>query len=366
MVVEKSRRPPTGDSGIIGRYFGTDFLKRGDHFPMSFPITRRGLLAGAALTAWGLLDAAVRAEDVRHWWRQRTPPPSPVAVVRTNDRAYGIQQAVALLGDNVVAGKDVLLIPDLESKTPYPFTTHLDTLLHLSRTLWGLRADSVVIGAQSSRLPTQEVLAALKLPERLEEIEARLVNLEEVGFNDWRQVTTTGGQWRQGFHLPRVVLDSPCVVTTCQLRTEEKIDLAMSLWLGTNLLPKHDVLDRFELQQSAHPGRLIAELNQGYRPSLIVVDGVEAVVEPTLPRVDRSARLILAGTDRVAIDVVGAAALKLLGADLGKNIFDLEQIAWALILRVGINRPSQIALTAAADPDSRRFADQLSEQLVHA
>jgi len=332
---------------------------------MTRPLTRRELLAGTALTAWGLLAPAVRAEEVRHWWRRRTPPSSPVAVVRTDDRAHGIQQAVALLGDNAVAGKDVLLIPDLESKTPYPFTTHLDTLLYLSRTLWGLRAESVTIGAQSSSQPTREVLAALKLPEHLEEIEARLVNLEEAAFNDWRKVATTGGQWRQGFHLPRQVLDSPCVVTACQLRTEQRIDLAMSLWLGTNLLPKRDVLDRFELQQSAHPGRLIAELNQGYYPSLIVVDGVEAVVEPTLPRVDRSARFILAGTDRVAVDAVGAAALKLLGADLGKNIFDLEQIAWGLILRVGINRPSQIKLVAAADPDSRRFADQLNEQLAH-
>jgi len=331
---------------------------------MTVPITRRGVLAGAALAAWGVLGSAVRAQEVRHWWRQTAPPPTPVAVVRTGDRASGIQQAVALLGDHVVAGKDVLLIPDLESRTAYPFTTHLETLLHLSRTLWGARAESVTIGAQSSREPTKEVLAALKLPQHLEEIEARLVNLEEAAYNDWRPVATTGGQWRQGFHLPRQVLDSPCVVTTCQLRAEQTIDLAMSLWLVTNLLPKREVLDRVELQQSPHPGRLIAELNQGYHPSLIVVDGVEAVVEPTLPRVNRSAGLILAGTDRVAVDAVGAAALTLLGADLGGRIFDLEQIAWGLILRVGINRPSQIKLVAAADSDSRRFAGQLSEQLA--
>jgi len=328
-------------------------------------MTRRELLQGAALAAWSLMTSSAHAEEARHWWRQRAPPPSLVAVVRSDDRAHGIQQAVDLLGQNPVAGKDVLLIPDLESKTPYPFTTHLDTLAALSRTLWGLRADSVTIGAQSSRQPTRDVLAALRLPERLEQIEARLVNLEELAFTEWKQVSTSGGQWRQGFHLAKPVLESPCVVTTCQLRTEERVDLAMSLWLGTNLLPKRDVLDRSELQQSLHPGRLIAELNQGYHPSLIVVDGVEAVLEPTLPRLQRSARLILAGTDRVAIDAVGAAALKLMGANLDKKIFELEQIAWALILRVGINRPSQIKLVPAADPESRRFADQLSEQLAH-
>jgi uncharacterized protein (DUF362 family) len=332
---------------------------------MAFPLTRRELLAGAALAAWGLLAPPARAEEARHWWRQRTPPPSIVAVVRTDDRMHGIPRAVELLEENPVAGKEVLLIPDLESKAPYPLTTHLDTLVHLSRTLWGMRADSVTIGAQSSRQPTRDVLAALKLPERLEQIEARLINLEELAFSEWKKVSTTGGQWRQGFHLARPVLESPCVVTTCQLRAEDTVDLAMSLWLVTNLLPKRDVLDRSELQQSPHPGRLIAELNQGYHPSLIVLDGIEAVVDPSLPRVDRSARLIIAGTDRVAVDAVGAAALKLLGVRFNKKIFELEQIAWGLILRVGINRPSQIKLVAAADADSRRLADQLSEQLAH-
>lgn len=73
----------------------------------------------------------------------------------------------------------------------------------------------------------------------------------------------------------------------------------------------------------------------------------------------------MASTDRVAVDAVDEAAMKLLGADLGKKIFDLEPIAWVLILRVGMNRPSQIRLVAAGDPDSRRFADQLNEQLVY-
>jgi hypothetical protein len=84
-------------------------------------MTRCELSAGAALAAWGLLGSDIRADDVRHWWRQRTPPPSPVAVVCTDNRGHGIQRAVALLGEKPVAGEDVLLIPDLESVRPYPF-----------------------------------------------------------------------------------------------------------------------------------------------------------------------------------------------------------------------------------------------------
>ena len=327
-------------------------------------MTRREFLAGAALAASGLLKSTADAQEVRHWWRERTPPPSPVAVVRTDDRGAGIRQAIKLLDVNPVMGKDVLLIPDLESRAPYPMTTHVETLMHLSQALWDLRAESVTIGAQSSTLPTREVLTATGLYDRLEQIEARLLNIEDLGFAEWIKVESSGGQWRRGFHLARPVLQSPCVVTTCGLRTNAKSDLSMSLWLATNLLPKRDVLDRVELQHSAHPGRLIAELNQGYRPSLIVVDGMEAVIDPTLPRIHRGARLILAGTDRVAVDAVGAAALTLLGAKFGKKIFELEQIAWALILRVGLNRPSQIKLLAP-DAESQVFADQLTERLAN-
>ena len=82
---------------------------------------RRGLSAGSGLTALGPLGSGIRAEDGRHWWRHRTPPPSPVAVVRTDNRGHGIQQAVALLGEKPVDGMDVLLIPDLESVRPNPF-----------------------------------------------------------------------------------------------------------------------------------------------------------------------------------------------------------------------------------------------------
>jgi uncharacterized protein (DUF362 family) len=91
---------------------------------------------------------------------------------------------------------------------------------------------------------------------------------------------------------------------------------------------------------------------------------MEAVISPILGRAHPHARLIIAGTDRVAVDAVGVAALKHFGAKLRDNLFDLEQLAWALILRIGINRPSQIKLVTA-DRESREVADQIGELLAH-
>ncbi len=61
---------------------------------------------------------------------------------------------------------------------------------------------------------------------------------------------------------------------------------------------------------------MIAEINLGYRPQLIVLDGVEAFVDggpSTGKKVE--ADVFVGGTDRVAVDAVGVAILK----DLGSN-----------------------------------------------
>ena len=60
---------------------------------------------------------------------------APIAFVRTRDRLQGVRRALSLLGQNPVAGKRVLLKPNLNSADPAPASTHPDTLsihhLHL-------------------------------------------------------------------------------------------------------------------------------------------------------------------------------------------------------------------------------------------
>ncbi len=53
---------------------------------------------------------------------------------------------------------------------------------------------------------------------------------------------------------------------------------------------------------------MIAEINTAYKPDLIVLDGIQAFVNggPDQSRLVTS-NVILAGTDRVAIDAVGVA-----------------------------------------------------------
>ena len=121
-----------------------------------------------------------------------------------------------------------------------------------------------------------------------------------------------------------------------------------------------------ELHSSSDQRRMIAEINTVYEPDLVVLDGVAAFVEggPTQGK-QVQVNLILAGTDRVAIDAVGVAVLRHYGTtpEVSQGaIFEQEQIARAVELGLGVGSPDQIELITA-DADSVAYARQIQETL---
>jgi uncharacterized protein (DUF362 family) len=95
---------------------------------------------------------------------------------------------------------------------------------------------------------------------------------------------------------------------------------------------------------------------------LIVLDGVEAFTSggpDTGNKVE--AGVILAGVDRIAVDAVGVAILRLLGptdAVSRGRVFELEQLARAVELGLGVTQPESIDILADND-DGKAYADQL-------
>jgi uncharacterized protein (DUF362 family) len=76
--------------------------------------------------------------------------------------------------------------------------------------------------------------------------------------------------------------------------------------------------------------------------------------------------VLLAGSDRVAIDAVGVAILRLLGTTTEasrRRIFEQDQIARAAELGLGIKSPDQIQLVTD-DPESEAFAIQVRDILL--
>src|SRR4030042_1702741 len=105
---------------------------------------------------------------------------------------------------------------------------------------------------------------------------------------------------------------------------------------------------------------MIAEIKTAYSPDLIVLDGVEAFVDGG-PHIGtrKNANVILAGTDRVAIDAVGVAILRSLGTtpEVSKGkIFDQDQIKRAAELGLGVKSADEIEIVTG-DKDSEDYAE---------
>lgn len=63
-----------------------------------------------------------------------------------------------------------------------------------------------------------------------------------------------------------------------------------------------------DLHSSPHQRKMIAEVNAAYQPDLVLMDGVEAFVNGGPANGQKvAANVMIAGRDRVAVDVVGLA-----------------------------------------------------------
>jgi uncharacterized protein (DUF362 family) len=284
-----------------------------------------------------------------------------VALVRTDDRAAGVRAAVGLLGENPARGLPAVVKPNFNTADPCPGSTHNDTLDALLALLAEMGATGLTVADRSGPADTADVLRAKGIPELCARHGAALVNLDELPDEAWRHVQPPGSHWLRGFEVARPVADAPCAVSTCCLKTHGYGGVfTMSLKNSVGIVHRRRMRELHASLRSMR--RMIAEVNAAWAPRLVVLDGVEAFVDggPMTGR-RRHAGVILAGADRVAVDAVGLAVLKEIGANRGvmeRAIFDQEQIARAVELGLGVGGPGDIELVTG-DPASADYAGRL-------
>ena len=106
----------------------------------------------------------------------------------------------------------------------------------------------------------------------------------------------------------------------------------------------------WELHGSLFQRQMIAEINSHYKVDAVVMDGIKAFVTggPDSGRVVEPG-LLLASCDRVAIDAVGVAVLKLYGTKgkIGEApVFDQDQLKRAAELGLGLKSPEDPVVAA--------------------
>lgn len=289
-----------------------------------------------------------------------------VSLVKTSDRGSGIKRAIEVLNINPVKGKDLLIKPNFNTADPFPGSTHNDTLTHLILHLRKMGAEGITIGERSGPPHTADVLKKKGIDELCKKLGVGLINFEELPPDDWVRIRPGKGHWKDGFDVAGPVIKSNCIVSTCCLKTHGYGGVfTMSLKLSVGITHKKNM---FELHTSfRNMKKMIAEINLAYNPSLILLDGIEAFVDGGPAKgTKKRADVIIAGTDRVAIDAVGLSVLKELGSNkaiMERKIFEQEQIARAVELGLGIKRPEDIEILTD-DSSSRIYAEQLIEILM--
>ena len=320
-----------------------------------YPFDRRDFVRTltAGIAAVPFLRAAGIAQTL-------APRRSRVALVRTSDRKRGVAELLRLLDVRSPAGKRVVLKPNFNSADDTPASTHNDTLVQLVRELQERDARSITLGESSGPPQTRGVMEKKGVFDLARDHRFAVVDFEAIADRDWTPFPARGTHWPEGFALPRLMTESEYTVSTCCLKTHGAGGVfTMSLKLSVGLTPKPI---RRTMHASPDMRRMIAELNTGYRPSLIVVDGVSAFTDGGPSRGElKAGNVMIAGDDRVAVDAVGVAMLKLLGANhaiMDRRIFEQEQIARAVELGLGAPGPDAVELIAS-DADSQACADAL-------
>jgi len=283
-----------------------------------------------------------------------------LSIVKSENRLDAMKRSIELLGINPVKGKKVVLKPNFNTADPYPGSTHPETLRGLIEQLNEMGAAGITIAERSGPVNSEHVMKELGVFEFVEKYRLEIVNIDEMLAEDMVKVTPPGSHWKDGFLVPKLFQEADCIVAAPNLKTHQYGGVfTMALKLAVGIVPKTINNYMRELHGSLHMRKMIAEVNYGYKPDLIVMDAMEAFIEAgPMTGKRKRADMFLAGTDRIAIDAVGLAILKDLGSTpevMNTPIFEQEQIARAVELGLGVASPDNIELITG-DGGSEEYA----------
>jgi uncharacterized protein (DUF362 family) len=279
---------------------------------------------------------------------------------------------VALLGVNPARGNRVLLKPNFNSADPAPGSTHNDVLRALVEELWNMGAQQITVADRSGMGNTQRVMEQKGVPGLAGELGFETLVFDDLEDNGWVMMGERDSYWQKGFPIARLCLESDAFIQTCCLKTHRfGGHFTLSLKNSVGVVAKFGPADGYnymsELHSSPDQRRMIADINAAYTPALVVMDGVEAFVNAgpdTGKRVQ--SEVVLAATDRIALDAVGVALLRHFGTTPEVStgpIFQLEQIARAVDLGLGVDGPESIQLITD-DAPSADYAKTIQDILL--
>lgn len=275
---------------------------------------------------------------------------SRVAVALSPSREQGCRKVVNVVGMPDLKDKNVLVKPNFNTADPPPGSSHIDTIRTMMELIMAQKPREVALADRSGPAKTGQVFREKGMFDLSAKMGFNCLLLDEMPKDRYVKVVPPGSHWMKGFYFAKPVQEADAVIDLCCLKTHQYGGhFTMSLKLATGMVHRRNMT---ELHTSIINQRnMIAEMNYAYRPALVVMDGVEAFYTggPMSGRVWK-ANLTFASTDRIALDAVGLAALKMHGTTRkieNKPIFKQDQIRRAVELGLGASRPDDIEIVPA-------------------
>lgn len=256
---------------------------------------------------------------------------SVAKIVAGGSLADDIRQAVSSLGGIgkfVEAGDKVLLKPNFNTSDPFPASSDVAFIAAVADICREAGAAEVIVGDSCTYfLKTEKVMkecGAGRLPEGRPWL--RLMNFDA---GKWVARPVPGGRFLKSVLMPAVLEEADKVILLPCLKTHIYAAYTGALKLAVGLMKPSE-------RMSLHMNRLqekIGELNAAYRPDLVIMDARKCFIAggPAGGEL-REPGLILASTDRVAVDIEGVRIIQgFPGNSLaGVEAAELPQIAAAL------------------------------------
>ncbi|CAG0994893.1 hypothetical protein METP1_02507 [Methanosarcinales archaeon] len=295
---------------------------------------------------------------------------SKVYVLKTNERSSGIKELLKYFDTDKYSGKKVSLKANFNSDDPFPASTHPDTISVIVDSLREKGA-SIIIAERSGMGNTRKTLEDLGIMNLSKNHGFDVLILDDLKKNEWIYETPVNSHWKRGFLFPKLFRDADFIIQTCCLKTHRfGGHFTMSLKNSVGMVAKYDPEDDYnymsELHSSKYQRQMIAEINTAYEPDIIIMDGISGfskggpdegtLIEPGI---------MIASNDRIAIDAVGVATLRIYGTtgevERG-SIFEQEQIARAVELGIGASGAEKIEIIAINN-EAREICESIRKKL---
>ena len=291
--------------------------------------------------------------------------PSRVYLALDENRESGTRKVIAAAGLSTTAGKTVLIKPNCNTADETPGSTHLDTLRTVLELVSAQGPKSITVGDRSGPADTKEVFTEKGIFDLSKKMGFDCLIFDDLEKSRWVKIRPQGSHWLSGFWFAKPVIEAEAVITLCCLKTHSYGGwFTMSLKVTTGAVHRRNMP---ELHTSPFSQRnMIAEMNYAYHPALVVMDGVEAFYRGgPMTGSKWRANLTFASADRVALDAVGVAALKMHGTTdhlEDRKVFEQDQIRRAGELGLGARSPKEIEIVPV-DEETKQIAKDINDVL---